>query len=204
MFDFVNIPIFLSTSLLINMSPGVNFMNILGKGVLLSKKEALKASFGIFLSSIIYSIVCAAGISSLVNSSSFGYEIMKEIGSVYLIYLGVESVTHFDHLRDDVSNKKINSFWQSFLINITDPQVFAVYLIIIPHFIQNNHSKDHFDQATILGIIYGIVALFWFSLVAILSGSLGLLIKNNIKIQFIIKVISGIILASLGVLILRS
>ncbi|WP_196892609.1 LysE family translocator [Aureivirga marina] len=199
MFDFVNFSAFLTTSLVLIITPGVGFVYVVTKGILTNKWEAFKVSLGIVTLLLIDTVISAIGVAYVINSSKILYNILKYLGIIYLLYLGITTIINYKKKPSKKKFKRYDkSFMQGFIIAITDPQAIAFFVIVIPHFIPDN-TKHHVVDALILGGVFSLISLIWLSIVSVLTGSLGKRMENNKYFHRTTKILSGIVLIALAI-----
>ncbi|WP_196888491.1 LysE family translocator [Aureivirga sp. CE67] len=198
MFDFVNFPEFLTTSLLLIITPGVGFVFTVTKGILTNRVEAFKVGLGICALLLLDTLISAVGVSYIISSSKFLSNGLILVGVAYLIYLSVQT---FKNLNKEIKEKRFKkynkSFIQGFIIAISDPQAIAFFVIVIPHFIDKN-TEHHVWNAFLLGVIFTLISFVWLSIVAYLVGSLGKSAMKNKKFHFVTKLMSGLVYLGLA------
>lgn len=90
--DFQTYLIFTIATALIIFSPGPSAVLMASQGAINGFKRTLLGVFGITCATIIYFVLSATGIASLILASHTLFQIIKWAGVAYLIYLGCTAI----------------------------------------------------------------------------------------------------------------
>ena len=83
--------IFLLATFVVNISPGPSLFFIFSNTVIHGRKIGIASSLGVCTGSIFHIIAVAIGLSAILVASTILYTIVKYLGALYLIYLGIMS-----------------------------------------------------------------------------------------------------------------
>ena len=154
--------------------PGPDMMLVIGKGVSVGRKEALKVVLGVFLGVLIQGPVLALGTLSLLSAYEHALDMLRALGAAYLAYLAFRSLRTV--LRDpaidvsDWSRDHSNPVVEGFLSNVSNPKVFVFLFAFIPQFVDPSKGQMG-DQLLVLLLIMKVNGLLVNGSVAILSGT---------------------------------
>ncbi|MET3697791.1 RhtB (resistance to homoserine/threonine) family protein [Bacillus oleivorans] len=157
---------FLLLSLFVVMSPGIDTALITKRTILDGKKDGYRIALGITLGCLVHTLAAAFGLSAILLQSAVAFEIVKYVGAIYLIYLGVSSFITFKKKKDmhQVANQdklsKKSAFKQGFLSNVLNPKVAMFFLTFLPQFVSTNSEAT--VQLIIMGVIYTLLSITWF------------------------------------------
>lgn len=202
MFGIINYKLFILSSILLNLTPGSDTIYILGKGISNGKKAAIISALGISVGCLVHTILAAFGLSAVLSKSILAFNIVKWIGAIYLIYLGIKSFKSKGFSLEETTNenaiplKKI--FTEGILTNILNPKVALFFLSFMPQFIaqDNNHGALPF---LILGFTFVISGTIWCQILAISSSLMTKKLKENPRISDRLNKITGIVFVALGI-----
>lgn len=82
---------FLLLTLFVVASPGVDFALITKRTIGTGKSDGMKMALGLTSGALIHTLAAAFGLSIILMKSALAFEIIKYLGAIYLIYLGVSS-----------------------------------------------------------------------------------------------------------------
>ncbi len=81
---------FLLLSIVVCASPGPSMFFVLSQGLSGNKKNAWVSILSITIANMIWVGLSASGLAALIHSSVIAFEILRIIGTCYLIYLGIQ------------------------------------------------------------------------------------------------------------------
>lgn len=201
MFDMSSMILFITSSWLLILSPGPNSIYVLTRGISLGRRAGIISAIGVTLGIFVHTAFAALGISVVLMTSSTLFLIVKAVGTVYLIYLGIRTI--FDKkkvvLKKTVVNEKQSSiFLQGILSNTLNPKVALFFLSYLPQFV-NKNSYSGPMQMLLLGILFAVFTVIYFVLLGYFAGKIGNWISERDAIMKRIRIISGSILIILGI-----
>lgn len=206
MFGIVNFTVFVSSCIILHFAPGADTMYILGKTLSGGKKSGIISVFGISTGVLIHTILVAFGLSAVLSKSILAFNIIKTLGAVYLIYMGIKSIMDKSSLEESRENKIENLkeiYFQGVITNILNPKVALFFLAFLPQFINENNQYGILPFI-LLGISFCITSSIYGIILAIFSGEVLKFFNKDSKFSSKMKKISGIIYILLGVGILRA
>ena len=83
---------FFTAAVLLNLSPGPDMVFILGQTARRGIRCGFSAMFGIWSGAFIHVICAALGLSAILATSAIAFSIVKWVGAVYLIWLGIQAL----------------------------------------------------------------------------------------------------------------
>lgn len=139
MFDFQNFYLFLTVSILINLSPEPDMLYTTARSLSQGTRAGILSALGIFSGCLFHISAAIFGLSKIIQESAALFSIIKYAGAVYLIYLGLRSIfakkntTNKIETLPTISYRKI--YLQGMLTNILNPKVAMFFLSFLPQFI---------------------------------------------------------------------
>ena len=83
---------FFVAALLLNLSPGPDIAYILGQTAKGGKRTGFSAMFGVWTGALVHVVFAVIGLSAIVATSALAFSLVKWIGAVYLIWLGIQAL----------------------------------------------------------------------------------------------------------------
>lgn len=206
MFGIVNFTIFVSSCIILHFTPSADTMYILGKTLSGGKKSGIISVFGISTGVLVHTILVAFGLSAVLSKSILAFNIIKTLGAVYLIYMGIKSIMDKSSLEESKENKIENIkeiYFQGVITNVLNPKVALFFLAFLPQFINENNQYGILPFI-LLGISFCITSSIYGVMLAIFSGEVVKFFNKDLKFSSKMKKISGIIYILLGIGILRA
>lgn len=165
-----DLTLFVISGLLLNITPGADFVYVLTRAATQGFRAGAWASLGIGAGCGVHILAAALGLSAILASSATAFAIIKWIGAAYLAYLGLTMllVRRQDHLAARPALPPAPSsriFWQGFLTNLLNPKVALFFLAFVPQFIDAS-SPGKVTAFLFLGAVFNLNGTLWNLVVA--------------------------------------
>ena len=150
---------FVLASLVIGLIPGPSVMSIVGYAIGSGRKTALTSIAGTAVGNVVAMSFSLAGIGVLLAASALAFTILKWLGALYLIGLGIIAIARSGTARNGATTSTPISPRTAFMSNVVigtlNPKTIAFFVAFAPQFIdaQGNYAI----QAAILVITFGFV-----------------------------------------------
>ncbi|CAH8210842.1 homoserine/homoserine lactone efflux protein [Vibrio aestuarianus] len=159
------------TAIVFSLAPGSGTVNSISNGLSYGTRKSLAAIVGLQIGLAFHIILVGAGIGALVAQSALAFSIIKWVGVVYLIWLGIQKWRDHSSLVTSAAEQALSSgslLRRAVLINLTNPKSIVFLVALFPQFI--DPSQDQLTQFLALGVttvvIDSIVMLGYTSLAA--------------------------------------
>jgi threonine/homoserine/homoserine lactone efflux protein len=156
--------LFLTTGILLNLTPGPDTAYILGRSIAQGRRAGIASALGISVGSIGHTIAAALGLSALLAASAWAFITVKFVGGAYLIYLGLRMIlsrTRALHFPAHFRNREtIGAFRQGIITNLLNPKVAFFFLAFLPQFIDPAASMK-VSAFIFLGLTFVITGTIW-------------------------------------------
>lgn len=172
---------FATISILLVISPGPNGVLILKTVPLHGKKSAMSNVIGLFTATYVHGALSFFGLSAIILSSAQLFIIIKILGALYLLYLGLKAFYAIVKKDEDIKQtlqeeikiekkkrKHALSFMEGFLTQMLNPKVSMFYLAAFPQLIDFKNAV--FMDIFILTSIHAITIFVWFTLFILVLG----------------------------------
>lgn len=156
---------FLLLSSFVVMSPGVDTALITKRTISEGQASGYRMALGITTGSLVHTFAAAFGLSAILMQSALAFEIVKYVGAIYLIHLGVSSFMTRkkqeteENLKDQIKPGQ-SAFKQGLLSNVLNPKVAMFFLTFLPQFVTPGSSS--IQQLLMMGVIYTFLSISWF------------------------------------------
>ena len=188
---------------LLTVLPGLDTVQVLRSATVSGPKSAYQTLFGIITGVYILAIAAATGISAVIISSGMAYHVLKIVGGLYLLYLGINMILNAKLIsvtQEKYEAKDIAGFWKTYAraitITVTNPKGLAFYIAVMPQFIPE--ESNAFLGALTLATIHNAEVLIWFSSV-IWSTALAKNYLNKPSAKIAMERISGVAMIGFGI-----
>ncbi|MCK0752881.1 MULTISPECIES: LysE family translocator [Chromohalobacter] len=187
MFDYslVHWLAFLSAAVLLNLSPGPDIAFMLGQTLRSGRRHGFAAMLGGWSGTALHVVMAAAGLSAILATSAVAFSVIKWVGAVYLIWLGVKMLLS----KGDsfISNgggrdaKAQSAYWQGVLVSALNPKVAVFFLAFLPQFVVEGAGPVG-AQLFLHGSLIIVVAAFIEPLLVMMGAKLGAFLKASPRV----------------------
>ncbi|MCX3067784.1 MAG: LysE family translocator [Cetobacterium sp.] len=192
---------FLLSSLIIAATPGIATIYVLNNSASLGRKEGILSALGIMTGGMIYNILAAIGLSSILYIFPNMLSLIKIVGGLYLVYIGI--VTLKSKQNNESSNASLvlknDCYIRGVITNLANPKILLFFVTFIPQFVIN--TNNYAKEALLLGTAYLIVEIIWFICLASFISHFIKNVKGNFQ-KYMTYISSGVYLAMGSMLIL--
>ena len=178
MFGITHFGFFVIAVFLLNVTPGPDTAYIVGRSVAQGRGAGLMSALGISAGCCVHSLACAFGLTALLAASAAAFTVIKFVGALYLMYLGVRLIftrpaaaeTKGAARASEAPKSLRQLFTQGFLTNVLNPKVVLFFVSFFPQFVTT--GSDHKALAFLtLGAVFVVMSMVWNSFVAWVAGS---------------------------------
>lgn len=202
MFGIENFYLFLTVSILINLSPGPDMLYTAARSLSQGTRAGIFSALGIFTGCLFHTGAAVLGLSAILAQSAFWFGIIKYAGAAYLIYLGIKSILNRHPPETELAKLSTipysKIFMQGFITNLLNPKVAIFFLSFLPQFI-NPASPYIKEQIFFLGLWFDVQGTMILIVVALLTGYFSRMLKGNKKFWKWQDKVTGLILVALGI-----
>ncbi|MDO9317368.1 MAG: LysE family translocator [Gammaproteobacteria bacterium] len=180
--------ILLSAGLII--MPGPNVLAIVSTSIAYGRVRGLQTVAGTSLAMLAQLAIAAVATAWFVEALSSGFLVLKWLGVVWLLFLGVR------HLRDAWRGaiasplSALGSVQRGFWISLTNPKTILFFSAFLPQFV--SPESAYLPQVLFLSAIFWCLAVVSDTSYALLSGWLGTLVQGR-RLSRVQNGVSGMI-----------
>jgi len=164
--------LFVLSGLLLNITPGPDTLYIVGRSSTQGLQAGAVAALGIGTGALVHVCAAALGLSAILAASAAAFTVVKIVGAVYLVYVGIslirsKSSTRSAHVSAS-GNRPVSIrgiFFQGFLTNVLNPKVALFFLAFLPQFVLTDAPSKPL-AFVFLGVIFDFNGTLWNLLVA--------------------------------------
>ncbi len=166
--------LFLITTAVVVFTPGAAAIAVASQGATNGGRRALYGVIGVALANVVYFILSATGIASLIIASHTLFSIIKWVGVGYLVYLGLTAIFSktgaINVCPDRQKSPRRTLFAKGFVIEFANPKALLYFAAILPQFL--NTTLPILPQILIMGLTTVLLDLLSYSAYAYLGAHL--------------------------------
>ena len=204
-YDLVHWVSFFTAGLLLHLSPGPDMAFILGQTIKGGRVKGFSAMGGIWLGASCHALIAAFGLSAIFMTSAIAFFVLKWIGALYLIWLGIQALKSKGSslLSNDalafapaLSNWKI--FQQGLMVSLLNPKVAIFFMAFLPQFVVAGAGPTS-AQLLLHGFLIVLIAGAVEPPIILLADRLAVRFRESKKLALWLDRSLGCLLISLGI-----
>lgn len=164
--------LYASTIFIASIIPGPSMLLALTHGMKFGARRTLASAMGNVSVTIIQASISIAGLGTVLIASELAYHVIKFVGAIYLLYIGVTlfrapAISFEDKGKDPTSSESsaIRMFFQAATVTAGNPKAIVFFTAIFPQFI--DPTTGYAMQSLLLLTIGATIAFGCFMLYAI-------------------------------------
>jgi threonine/homoserine/homoserine lactone efflux protein len=145
---------FLIAAVVLAITPGPGIAYVVARTVAGGRSEGLASCFGTSLGGLLHVLAAALGLSLVIAQSAWAFNLLKYVGAVYLMYLGIRMLLRKKH---EVASEAVTSkgprraFLEGILVETLNMKTALFFLSFLPQFVSS--SEALVPQMVMMGCI---------------------------------------------------
>ncbi len=182
------------------ISPGPSMVVVINNAIFKNRYHGILTSIGHGLGIGIYALFAVLGIAIIIQTNIFFFNTIKIISIIFLIYLGLKSITSKNKLEFDKKELRggLMSFFQGLSISLLNPKIFIWFVAIYSQFMS---LENNLIFNTYLVLTAGLVDASWYIILTFLVTSKATLEVVKRKSILLQKAVGSIFIL-IGILLL--
>jgi len=194
-FDPAVLSAFIAAGLLLNLTPGADFLFISASGISGGPRIGMAAAFGVNIGIILHVLLAAAGVSAVLLAYPASYTAIKYLGAAYLAYLAIQAWRNTGDIGKGHAAPNVRTaIKRGFLTNILNPKTILFIFAFIPQF-TDPAIGPIWMQILILGAIFQFFGLLFAMVLGFAAGLFANALRVRVKI---LNKISAIVFGGLA------
>ena len=157
---------FAGIAVLVSLTPGPATALVVRSAALHGRREALLVTFGNSTGIFMWAIASVLGISALVAASETAFWVLKIVGAVVLLYLGVQALrgTKADAPAERTAR---TSFGTGLMTSFANPKLAVFFIALFPQFV--GERGDVLPTTLAMAAMIVCFDFVWYSTLAVLA-----------------------------------
>lgn len=197
----INYTSFLLTSFLFVLSPGIDTLYIVNKSVTSGKRTAVFSSFGIICGVFVHIALATFGVGVFLSKSPLAFNVIKGLGAVYLIYLGVAKLfaktLTFNTKRSLHQESELTSFLAGAVTSVLNPKIIIFLIAFIPPFVAP--AVQPVIPFLLLGLTYATMKMLWLLVLAYSGEAMSNKFQNTYTLARGINIFTAMLFILVGI-----
>ncbi len=192
---------FVIASVVLAITPGPAVLYIVTRSVSQGRLSGVASVAGVALGNLGNAFVASVGLAALFAVSSMAFTVVKYLGALYLIYLGVQAIrangsagqAHVAS-KDSASLRRV--FIDGFVVALLNPKTALFFAAFLPQFVQA--PRGAVGQTITLGILFVLIAGTTDTLYALTAGTVRPWVQRAKGVSAVGRYVTGASFIGLG------
>ena len=192
---------FVVASLVVLLIPGPGVLYTVARSLSQGQRAGLVSVLGLSVGALVHVAAATVGLSAILLTSATAFGIVKALGAVYLIYLGIRALLARDvNAGVDVPAPRLRSrlFVDGLVVSVLNPKIAVFFLAFLPQFVEPSRGPIP-QQVLFLGLLYVTLALVTDGAYAVLAGRVRRWLGGSVMQGPAPRYASGAVYLGLGV-----
>ena len=193
--------LFAVAALALLVTPGPAVLYIVARSIDQGRLAGFVSTLGIQVGTMFHVVAAALGVSAILVSSALAFNVVKWLGALYLIYLGIAKLLERRQpaQAEVVSRKPLKRiFYQGVLVNVLNPKTALFFFAFLPQFVDPARGAAGW-QALALGLTFVCLGIISDGVYAMLAGTVGRLLRSKTRLAQRHNLFAGGVYITLGV-----
>jgi threonine/homoserine/homoserine lactone efflux protein len=194
------IALFVVAAVALLVTPGPAVLYIVARSVEQGRWAGLVSALGVHVGTLVHVAAAALGLSALLVSSALAFNVVKYLGAVYLVYLGLRRLLAPAAAAESAAappRTLRRLFAQGIVVNILNPKTALFFLAFLPQFVDPARGQVG-GQILVLGLMFVVLGVVSDGLYAVLAGAAGGWLKRDGRVLRAERYITGSVFVGLG------
>ena len=191
---------FVVAALVVLLIPGPGVLYIVARSVSQGQRAGLVSVLGLSAGALVHVAAATVGLSAILLASATAFGIVKALGAVYLIYLGLRALFARQAavaVNAPAPRPAHRLFADGVLVSILNPKIAVFFLAFLPQLVEPSRGPVP-QQVLFLGLIYIALALVTDGAYAILASRLRRVLGSRVVQGPLPRYASGVVYIGLG------
>jgi RhtB (resistance to homoserine/threonine) family protein len=194
----------IAVAIVLIVTPGPDTALIIRNALRSGARSASLSALGIGTGSSIWAAVSVLGVAVLLESSDLAFTVLKYAGAAYLVYLGLRSLIG-SFRNDEEATTSVpssarrrdtsNAFWQGLLNNLLNPKAGAIFVSVMPQFIE---PHDSVVRLVLMVACYDAIVVAWLCMYGYVVSRAGRS-RLGARVRKSLERVTGTVMVGLGV-----
>jgi threonine/homoserine/homoserine lactone efflux protein len=158
---------FAGIAVLVSVTPGPATALVVRSAALHGRREAMLTTLGNSTGILMWALASVLGISALIAASETAFWVLKVVGAVVLVWLGVQALRgrKAADAADDAVRTRRSAYGTGLMTSFANPKLAVFFIALFPQFL--HHGQSVLLTTLAMALLLIAVDLVYFSLLAI-------------------------------------
>jgi RhtB (resistance to homoserine/threonine) family protein len=200
----VHLAVFLGVAAIVIVIPGPDTAVVTKNVLLHSRRIGWSTSLGVVTGLAVWSLAAAVGVASLVRASAVAFTVLKLLGALYLIWLGVQALraagrrAAMDGASPAATGATMSArggFAQGLLSDLGNPKIGIFFTSLLPQFVDPGHGV--LVPFLLLGCVFVLMTALWLGAYCVVAARAADTLRRP-RVKSALDRVTGVTLIAIG------
>ena len=162
---------FVAAASVLLVFPGPTVLMVIGYGLAEGRKSVWSLVAGVCLGDAVACAGSLAGLGALLSASAAAFTVVKTIGAVYLVWLGIGMLRSGNLAAVPAPSPAGRKLVHAFTVTVLNPKTILFFVAFLPQFV--SPQAPALPQLALLGTTFVLLGVVNTTAYALLAGSIG-------------------------------
>jgi RhtB (resistance to homoserine/threonine) family protein len=200
----VHLLVFIGVAAIVIVIPGPDTAVVTKNVLVHGRRVALGTSLGVGAGISVWTLAAAVGIASVVRASELAFTVLKLIGALYLVWLGVQALRAARHATatEPASNRgarpamgALGGFRQGLFSDLANPKIGIFFTSLLPQFVDPGRSV--LLPFLALGAVFVLMTVLWLFVYCLVAARAAETLQRP-RVRAMLDRVTGVVLIAIG------
>ncbi len=195
--------VFIGVAAIVIVVPGPDTAVVTKNILVHGRRAAFGTSFGVSAGLAVWTVAAAVGVASIVRASAVAFTVLKLVGALYLVWLGIQALRAAGHSVTGAGSLTANrpamsargGFRQGFLSDLANPKIGIFFTSLLPQFVEPGHPV--LLPFLALGAVFVLMTALWLSAYCLVATRAAATLQRP-RVKAAMDRATGVVLIGLG------
>jgi RhtB (resistance to homoserine/threonine) family protein len=197
--------VFVGVAAIVIVVPGPDTVVVTKNILVHGRRAGLGTSIGVSAGLSVWTLAAAVGVASLVRASAVAFTVLKLVGALYLIWLGLQALRAAARGTSGQQHAKslarpamgaLGGFRQGFLSDLANPKIGVFFTSLLPQFV--DPGRPVLIPFLALGAIFVCMTALWLCAYCLLAARAAETLQRP-RVKAALDRVTGIVLIAIGI-----
>jgi RhtB (resistance to homoserine/threonine) family protein len=195
--------VFVGVAAVVIVVPGPDTAVVTKNVLVHGRRAAFGTSLGVSAGLSVWTLAAAVGVASVVRASALAFTVLKLMGALYLVWLGVQALRAAGHAQSGVrvatmdkpAMGALGGFRQGLLSDLANPKIGIFFTSLLPQFV--DAGRPVLLPFLALGAVFVLMTVLWLSAYCLIAARAAETLQRP-RVKAAMDRATGIVLIALG------
>jgi len=196
--------VFIGVAAIVIVVPGPDTAVVTKNVLVHGRRAALGTSLGVSAGLSVWTLAAAVGVASVLRASAVAFTLLKLIGALYLVWLGIQALRAAGHAaageRASLGASRptmgaLGGFRQGFLSDLANPKIGVFFTSLLPQFVEP--GRPVLLPFMALGAVFVVMTVLWLCAYCLIAARAAETLRRP-RVSAALDRVTGIVLIALG------